>query len=224
MGWVNHDCDVRPEDAGPYLLGQLDPSHAEQVREQVARCPACRLEFGDLSAVVTALEAGTPPPDELDGPPQPSDGGLPQVLAVVRRHRRGRRLRVAGLAAAAVVVVAGVGLGPGLLSDQPAGVVLSGEAGAAGQARLAGETWGTAVRLEVSGLDPGVVYGVWLARADGTRSSAGTFRPGDDGAAQLSLSVGLPLDAGTTVGVSRLPAKPGGDVVDVLTAPVDRGA
>ena len=76
----------------------------------------------------------------------------------------------------------------------------------------------------MSGLDPGAVYGVWLARADGTRSSAGTFRPGDDGAARLSLSVGLPLDAGATVGVSRLPAEPGGDVVDVLTAPLDRGA
>ena len=50
VGRVNHDCDVRPEDAGPYLLGQLDPgargAGARAGRALPGVHPAVRGPFG----------------------------------------------------------------------------------------------------------------------------------------------------------------------------------
>jgi anti-sigma-K factor RskA len=107
--------------------------------------------------------------------------------------------------AAAVLAVSGVLLAT---RDDPAGrrVELAG-AGVTGWAVLAADTEGTRIDLEVSGLEAGHAYGVWLEDARGARVPAGSFRPAPDGETHLVLNAGLPLDQSRAIGVTRL----GGD-------------
>jgi hypothetical protein len=57
-------------------------------------------------------------------------------------------------------------------------------------ARLATADSGTQVKLKASGLTggPGSVYELWCVYPDGSRVSAGTFRAGDDGRAEASMT------------------------------------
>lgn len=229
MGAVIHLCDVEPEDLGPLLLGQLTPSRAREVARRVAACPQCSAEAADLSAVVAALRA-YPPPDVVQAavpPAPPPAAGLEDVLTGVHAERSRRHRRRTLLAAAAAVAVLGLGTavvqllpddggrapgrGPGAVQVQ-----LAGSDGERGRATLAARGWGTAIRLEVSGLDPAARYGVWFAEADGGRLPAGSFRPTAAGSVDLRLSAALPLDAGRVVGVSELPSGAAGRPVDVL--------
>ena len=97
-------------------------------------------------------------------------------------------------------------------------VTLAGVPGASASMVLAERRWGTAIDLEVSGLDPDETYGVWLERRAGGRLSAGSFRPDRDGTFQLSLSSGVRLRDSGAVGVAMLPGGRVTEAVDVLTA------
>lgn len=227
-----HRCDVAPEDFGPLLLGQLTPSRARAVARQVAACPSCAAEAASLWAVVTALRA-YPPPDVVvqeasrlgDGP---TPDGLGVVLAGVQAERGRRARRRLLVAVVAAVTVVGVGTPATLLladlpdrarSSEGIDVRLAGSApDSTGRASLDARRWGTSIHLEVSGLDPGARYGVWLATADDRRTPAGSFRPTAGGTVELDLSSALPLSAGRVLGVSQLPTEDGGRLVDVLEA------
>lgn len=227
-----HRCDVAEEDLGPLLLGQLTPGRAREVARRVAACPLCAAETADLGPVVQALRAYPPPdapgpvPAEPDLPPQAA--GFETVLAGVRaersrRHRR-RALVAAGAAAGVLALGAAAAALLGDRAEQPAPVPaavdvrLAGDEGGRGRATLLPRSWGTAIRLEVSGLDPAARYGVWLAAEDGGRLPAGSFRPTAAGSVDLRLSAALPLSAGRVLGVTQLPGGATPEPVDVLEA------
>lgn len=227
-----HRCEVQPEDLGPFLLGQLTPGRARAVARQVAACPLCAAEAASLTPVVAALRA-YPPPDVVVREAASSGGGarpagLGAVLAGVQAERGRRSRRRALVAAAATVAVLGVGTPAALvLIDSPdrpttpsnaVDVRLDGTPGSAGRAVLDARRWGTAISLEVRGLDPSARYGVWLAAADGGRVPAGSFRPTTAGTVELQLASALPLASGRVIGVSRLPRAASDEPVDVLEA------
>lgn len=228
MGTVNHSCSVREEDLGPYLLGQLPPEEADAVARQVTQCPSCSAEVARLRPVVAAL-AASPPPSSV-GEPAPTSvaPGWDRVLTSVRHERRsGVRRRTLLAAAAALVLGAGGVAAVRALDDDedttaapPDGlaVTLAGVSGASASMVLGERRWGTAIDLEVSGLDPDETYGVWLERRAGGRLSAGSFRPDRDGTFQLSLSSGLQLRDSGAVGVALLPGGRVTEAVDVLSA------
>lgn len=218
MAPVNHVCGVDEEDLGPFLLGQLDDDRAAAVAEQVARCPSCREEVEQLRPVVTVLARSSPPPAVRSGPTVGRTGG--QVGG--RARRPGRRRRVALVAAAVVLLVGAAGAVTALpgRSDGGRTVVLAGAPGASASAVLRERRWGTAIELEVRGLDADATYGVWLERREGGRLPAGSFRPDGDGTFRLSLATALPLDDSRAVGVALLPGGRAADAVDVLTAPL----
>jgi Anti-sigma-K factor rskA len=215
---MRHECPVRPEDVGPYLLGQLGPDEAAAVAETVDACPSCAAEVARLRPVVQALARGTAPLEE-EAPTAPPPA-LERVLASVRDERTERRRRLhrrVALAAAAAVLVFATAVGAVVLSERGADaggggrdVALSGSSAAAGNVEMSGHLWGTAMTLEVRGLTPGTSYGAWLADRSGKRVSAGTFRPTATGSAHLELSASLPLPDASAVGVTEI----GGD--DVL--------
>lgn len=119
MSSVEHDRSL----LGAYALGALDPREAQLVHEHLTGCPDCQREVADLNGLRAALDE-VPPEAFLDGPP---DGDLVlqrtiraarteharsfqplRTGAPVRRYRR-------GLVAAAVVILAAVALGGGIL-------------------------------------------------------------------------------------------------------------
>ncbi len=224
MGRVNHHCRVREQDLGPYLLGQLVPDRAAEVTEQVVGCPSCAEEVARLRPVVAAMAAGSAPEaDARATPAPPTSAGLDRVLSTVRREQRSRVSRRLVLAAAAVVVALLVA-GTAVLALSPDGreVRLAGSAGAGGTAAasavLREQRWGTAIELEVRGLDPTQTYGVWLERREGGRLPAGSFSPQADGTVRLSLGSGLALADSGAVGVARLELGRVDRAVDVLSA------
>jgi hypothetical protein len=109
------------------------------------------------------------------------------------RHRRRRLvLTVASIAAA----VAALALGLDVARDDarpPPPIDLSGEAGIDGTAALTRRAWGTEVTLEVSGLDEGETYWLWLSDADGDRVTAGSLT-GTGGSARVVMASALPAD------------------------------
>jgi anti-sigma factor RsiW len=222
---MRHECAVRPEDLGPYLLGQLAPDEGVLVAEAVDSCASCTAEVERLQLVVQALARTTASLEE-PAPPAPAPA-FDRVLATVhgeRLDRRRRRHRRIGLVAAALVLVVAAGVGAVARSmsgnDAAAGrdVALTGTRPAAGSVEVSERRWGTALTLEVRGLTPGKSYGAWLADGSGERVGAGTFRPTADGSARVELAAALRLPDADTVGVTEL----GGD--DVLRASLGRRA
>lgn len=209
---MRHECRVRPEDLGPYLLGQLGIAEAAAVDEALESCPSCTAEVQRLRPVVQALARGSAPGD--DQPPAAPTPALERVLATVRDERSERsrrpRGRVAAMVAAVALVLASV-VGAVVLSggDDGAGgaareVALTSTTSAAGTVEMWERGWGTALILEVRGLSPGTAYGAWLADRSGDRVPAGSFRPTADGTARVDLSASLRLPEASAIGVSEI--------------------
>jgi hypothetical protein len=215
---MRHECSVRAEDLGPYLLGQLDPDEAARVAAAVDSCACCAEEVRRLRPVVLALAgAGGELDDETVRAPAPA---LDRALASVHDARAASRRRVlnrAGLAAAAVVLVIATAVGAVVIAggqdrSSDRDVTLIGQGAAGGSVVLSPRDWGSELVLDVRGLAPGKAYGAWLADESGQRVPAGTFRPASDGSARLNLGASLRPGDAATVGVTEL----GGD--DVLRA------
>lgn len=203
---------------GPDVLGALDPAEARLVREHVASCPACAAERDRLVHLPALLDlAGDPVLDQaapaslrqavLDG--YARDSGRRRVGE--RPRRRPRRALLAAAAAAAGALV-GALIATGAFTSEPwsAEYALQGTAGAPA-ARGAAHVWeaggGVAVRLRVEGLSsaPGEAhYEMWLL-ADGRPVSAGAFRVGPDGSADVNLRADTPARRVTRMGVSLEP-------------------
>ena len=220
MGAVKHSCPVPQEDLGPYLLGQLDAAEHARMTALVEQCPSCQAQVEELRPVADVLRRGPVEPSRV-APQRPPDAVLGDVLTQVQHDRNRVRRRRWVLAGASLGAVAATAFGITLLVTDEVGTVdLVGRAGASGSARVAAESWGTRIELRVQGLDPGADYGVWLAQEDGDRTGAGTFRPADEGLVVVSLSSSLDLGDSAELGVSRIPASPDGEAVDVLTGGV----
>ncbi len=215
MGRMTHECGLGPQDLGPYLLGHLPTEEAARVEHGLAQCPGCADEVARLRPVVTAMAVAVPvegPPPSLPAP------SLDRVLGAIAQQRRWSTGNRRALLAVAAVVIAvaftGAGFVIGLSRQRPDGetVRLASPTGASARVVLDQRGWGTAVTLDVRGLNPGVTYGAWLARRDGKRVPAGSFRPDVHGTAKLVLAAALSRSDSGSMGVTAL----GG--ADVLTA------
>ncbi len=211
-------CGLGPEELGPFLLGHLGPEESARVRLLARGCPECNADIRMLGPVVEALSLARPL--AVDGPEDVTAdratgmpaGVLDRVLRAVERERRSSRRRWT-LVAAAALVVSIVVTGGAVFALRAHGerVLLAGPGIGRGTAVLVEQGYGTSIALDVSGLQPGGTYGAWLARPDGRRLPAGSFRAGVDGRASVRLSVALPLRDAAVAGVTRL----GGE--DVMT-------
>lgn len=213
---MRHECSVRPEDLGPYLLGQLSRDEAALVAEAVASCPSCSTEVDRLVPVASALGRVTLPLDERSGGAPPP--ALDRVLASVRDEQAAARRRVRNrvvLAAASVAVLAAAAVAT-LLGLQGGSegrdVAFVSRTSAWGSAVVSERGWGTAITIDVGGLKPGTTYGAWLADSKGDRVPAGTFKTLANGRVHLALAASMPLTEADRIGVTAL------DGGDVLTA------
>jgi hypothetical protein len=170
------------EQIGAFLLGELDEGERKAIQTHLNSCPVCQAEVRELKPVVAALADAAP--DRIEEDPRPpgdlEELTLAPILGEIHRaRRRRRRSRWSALAAAAICVVA-IGLAgftwllePAVALVEP--VPFSVAPGMEVEGHLIAHTWGTEIRLVVSGLRDGQTYRVTLVSEDGERVNAGTF-------------------------------------------------
>ena len=212
MGAVKHQCQVLPEELGPYLLGQLDPEEELRIAALVAECPSCTAEVHSLRPVVAALaltSSSAEPTQSVTPTPPPPPPGLEGVLSTVRRERAQRRGTSWRVTAAAAVVALVVGIGGTVAvlrdsSDDGRSYALAGQGTAHGSAVCWERDWGTAISLRVAGLEPGEPYGAWMEDRSGDRVPAGTFTATSDGTMRMDLSARISLGDAAAFGVTLI--------------------
>jgi hypothetical protein len=170
------------EQIGAFLLGKLDEGERKAMQTHLNSCPVCQAEVRELKPVVGALADAAP--DRIDEDPRPPGDLEKLTLAPIlgeihRARRRRRRFQWSALAAAAICVVArGLAgftwlLEPAVALVEP--VPFSVAPGTEVEGNLIAHTWGTEIRLVVSGLRDGQTYRVMLVSEDGERVNSGTF-------------------------------------------------
>jgi len=198
-----------------YVLGALAPEDRQRFEEHLRTCDRCAASVRELAGLPGLLarvdspavlpDAGPPPPDLLP--------------AVLRRVRRGRRIRLAvtsasaALAVSACVALAVVASAPAPVPALPPSVAMTalGQFPVRADARLAAFDWGTQVDMSCSytGGRSGGEYllvavsrsgaetqlATWKALPDDTaRIVIGTaLRQSDLAALEVRLATGLPL-------------------------------
>ena len=205
-------CSQRDADLAVLAMGALDEADSLTLLSHIEGCPRCTANLAELRTTVAALDMAAP--DRLDPVTAPPPGLDTRVLAAVdreaNRHQRAARItRWAGAAAAAVLMLAGVGwvissrgAAPGEDGTTVAfASVTASEPRVSGTATVTGRAWGTEVILVVEGTEPGTVYRVWLADGSGQRTPAGTFQ-GADRTLKVTVASALPLPQATSIGMT----------------------
>jgi anti-sigma factor RsiW len=164
---------------GVYVLGAIEPAERAQVDEHLALCPDCREELASLAGLPAMLRKVPTTEAErlaaLDGDPSanemPSEEMLQSLAARTANVRRMHRWRAVAVAAAAVVVAlaGGVAVTKALEPSSPAAkghamavnwqkvTAVDPATGAHLTVMYAPMSWGTEMRVHVTGLNPGSV-------------------------------------------------------------------
>jgi hypothetical protein len=198
------DCrDIRHL-LGVYVLGAIDPAERSQVDRHLSTCPDCREELAGLASlpallrrvpVAEARQVAEQGDEELPGE-QPSELMLRSLLGRTQAVRRGRRWR--GLAAAAaVVLVAGLGGAAGWNALHPSGggsgtgqssspahftsiSASDPQTRVAATIRLSRKDWGTALDTQVHGVAEGARCQLVVTDAAGHTTVVGSWTTGYD--------------------------------------------
>ena len=196
---------------GALLVGSLAEDESAQVRAHLAACDDCRAAYDEIAglvgllATVSAAEAET-------GPPQADEDMFARLLESVQADRRRQRVRRIGLGIAAAAAAAAVSAGLVFVADNgsadvadpphtgtvstPVSETLEATDATTGvwaEIGLQSTPWGTAVTLDLRGVEPGYTCSLVAVAADGTRDVAASWAvpaagtPGAD-AGQLSIT------------------------------------
>lgn len=178
----DHDHEQWLEMAALAAADMLPDDEVEQFEAHLASCRRCQEELSELRAVAGALNAAPIGEDMADPPATLKEGVVWAVRGARRTDRRRSRFIPAIAAAAAAIAFFGAGVAlPG-----PAGppqerlTVATTETAVDAQASLVAHTWGTEVKLVLTGLDAGEEYRVTFIDRQGDRVDAGTFIGVDD--------------------------------------------
>jgi predicted anti-sigma-YlaC factor YlaD len=178
-----------------YVLGALAPEDRQRFEQHLRTCDRCAASVRELAGLPGLLARVDAPAAVLDaGPPPPEL--LPSVL---RRVRRGRRIRNAVTSvSAAVAVSACVALGvvaawPAPAAPQTIAMTALGQFPVRADARLDTFDWGTQVDMSCSytgGRSGGEYLLVAIAR-NGTETQLATWKAVPDNTARIVIGTAL---------------------------------
>jgi anti-sigma-K factor RskA len=192
-GFSGPECREIRQLLGVYVVGAIDPAERALVDEHLPQCPLCRDELAGLAGL-PAMLSRVPAADvewldaavtELPGPQEPSDEMLASLLQKVSVKRRSRMWRSVAAVAAAAVIAAGGAAATMQLTGQSEHSHYSIGGGRARAVSPNGlitavvdyspSAWGTAMRVQVTGIPSGTKCEFWVVGKDGRASSAGTW-------------------------------------------------
>ena len=182
-------------DVAAYALGALTDEETQRFEQHLETCELCRTDLAALRPVVDALPAAAEP---VQPPPALKKRIMSVVEAEARDRRRAEQPRrrplfsvrpLPALAAACVLLLAGVGIGLTVLQDDTRtvdGQIL--RAGGSVEMRISEDDHGT---LKIERMQPppsGRVYQVWTKRGDeAPRPTDALFTVDDDGSASVDV-------------------------------------
>ena len=180
-----------------YVLGALAPEDRQRFEEHLRTCDRCAASVRELAGLPGLLARVDTPASLPDAGPPPPDL-LPVVL---RRVRRGRRIRLAvtsasaALAVSACVALAVVATAPVPAPVQPPSVAMTalGQFPVRADARLAAFDWGTQVDMSCSytGGRSGGEYVLMAISRTGVETQLATWKALPDNTARLSIGTAL---------------------------------
>ncbi|HYK26729.1 MAG TPA: zf-HC2 domain-containing protein [Streptosporangiaceae bacterium] len=209
-GFSGPACREMRQLLGVYVVGAIDPAERALVDDHLGECTACRDELAGLAALpamlsrvpVSEVEEMTFGPIGLPEPAEPSEEMLNSLLKRVAVKRKDRMWRSVAAVAAAAVIAAGGATAISQLVRPPAATqqaeVASGFNSANQVAAIVNyspTTWGTAMRVQVTGIPMGTKCRFYVLSKDG-KAYAGTWTVGQGygnktwypASAQVSLS------------------------------------
>jgi len=192
---IDDACRELRGDLAMRALGREGTPSNAALEAHLDGCAECRAELDDLRSVGQALRLADA--DHVSRAVETPPGLSARIFDVVGAGvaLRNRRNRVVVTAVSALVVAAAVAVGLFLWRGDasPDHTVELAGSEATGTAELVARSWGTEVGLEVTGLDDGEVYWLWLTGEDGKRVGAGTLT-GTGGTVTAVLSSAIPFE------------------------------
>ncbi len=193
---------------GAFVSGLLSPEETATLQRHIDQCPTCTSEISSMGSVVQALHDTDLSP--VDREPEwsfvPKVRGLDAIFAqitVERRKARNRRI-VVGIAACLVLLVGSVGAVSLATRRKATGINVALAYPIRGRAdvKLTWHTWGTEIEIHAKDIPPGVTYGVWLERRDGSRVPAGSFTTVSTPTFLLRMTSALPSEETQAIGMT----------------------
>ena len=173
---------------GVYVVGAIDPAERALVEEHLAECQSCRDELAGLAGL-PAMLSRVPAADverlsllSLPEAMHPPDELLNSLTRKVSAKRKSRMWRSAAAVAAAAVIAAGgaatvsqLTASSGAVAQQEWAKAASPSGRIAAVVDYAPVRWGTAMRVQVTGVKPGTVCQFWVVGKNGTSVYAGAW-------------------------------------------------
>jgi anti-sigma factor RsiW len=173
---------------GVYVVGAIDPAERAIVDEHLGQCAACRDELASmaglpamLSRVPAAdLEQLSLAPAGLPEMAEPSDKMLGSLLERVSVRRRSRLWRGAiAVAASAAIAAGGAAAAVELAAPAAPAAQVASAVSPGGHVSAVVDysptSWGTAMRVQVTGISSGTTCQFWVVGRDGKPSLAGSW-------------------------------------------------
>jgi anti-sigma factor RsiW len=173
---------------GVYVVGAIDPAERGIVDEHLGQCSACRDELASLAGLPAMLsrvpaadfEQLTLAPAGLPDMAEPTDEIISTLLNRVSVRRRNRLWRGAiAVAAAAAIAAAGAAAAVELAAPAAPAAHVASAVSPGGHVSAVVDysptSWGTAMRVRVSGISPGTNCQFWVVGKDGKSSIAGSW-------------------------------------------------
>lgn len=198
-------------DVAAYVLDALEPAEAQRLRGHLDDCAECRPAYEELCDLPALLHRLAPADvEEVLTPVEPPARLCDELLAkaAARQGRRSRR-RVFALAAAAVAVLAGAATGVVLPLQHPTSVTVAAsdkQTWVNAGATLTTQTWGTQIRLRLTGVQWAQQCMLVVTSNDGRRDVAASWVANYQGAFDITGTTAIPvarishLDVITTAG------------------------
>jgi len=213
---------------GVYVVGAIDPAERAQVDAHLAECQPCRDELAGLAGL-PAMLSRVPAADverlgllSLPEAMQPPDELLDSLLKKVSVKRKSRMWRSVASVAAAAVIAAGGATAVSQLTGAATSATEQASATAGHVSAMvdyAPVRWGTAMRIQVSGLKPGTVCQFWVVGKNGTSDYAGTWTVMGDYGRGYGDKAWYPASSAVTAGSVRgFQVTSGGKVVLYIPA------
>lgn len=180
-----------------YVLGALDAEDRALFESHMSECEQCQSDVASFAPIPGLL--GRVELEDLDTDPVPErvlEGASAEARAELIDLNRSRgRWRGVSVAAVAVLVIFGLfSSTQGAASADPTEFAYEAETGVVGSIDAVRRSWGTQVRVDLSGLPEREIYYLWAVGEDGDVDQVASWTPSESGRSLFDGTTAMDVD------------------------------